>query len=292
MAFMNAILAITQAGDEIILNLPYYFNHEMAIRMAGCLPVGVATDAHYQLDLDAIAWAITPKTRAIVTVSPNNPTGAVYGEDSLRAVNQLCRDRGIYHISDETYEYFTYDPHQHFSPNAIAQSHDYTIALYSLSKAYGFAGWRIGYMVFPAHLLDSIQKIQDTILICPPLASQYAALGAVKTGIAYSQSFLPQLDGVRQALTEDLRSLGVICQVSPSQGAFYLFLNLATELCDLDLVKHLIDDFGVALLPGRTFGMDSGCYLRVAYGAMQIETAREGSQRLVRGLQILLSQGL
>lgn len=290
MAFMNAILAITQAGDEIILNLPYYFNHEMAVRMADCFPVGVATDNDYQLDLAAIAQAITPKTRAIVTVSPNNPTGVVYSEASLRAVNQLCRDRGIYHISDEAYEYFTYDGHRHFSPNAIAQSQEHTIAIYSLSKAYGFAGWRMGYLVAPAHLLEPLKKIQDTILICPPVASQYAALGALKAGVSYSQAFLPQLDQVRQAIRSDLRSLGDLCQFSQAQGAFYLFIKLASNFSDLALVKHLIDDFGVALLPGSTFGMTDGCYLRLAYGALQAETVREGSQRLVQGLRAILSQ--
>ncbi len=118
MGFMNAILAITSPGDEIIIQTPYYFNHEMAIRMAICRPVLVATDENYQLRPKAIAQAITEKTRAVVTISPNNPTGAVYSEEALHEVNQICRDafggsrcdhRGIYHISDEAYEFFTYN---------------------------------------------------------------------------------------------------------------------------------------------------------------------------------------
>lgn len=107
MAFMNAILAITNLGSEVILNTPYYFNHEMAIAMTGCHPVLVETDENYQLQPDAILKAITPKTRAIVTISPNNPTGAVYSPELLREVNDICRQGGIYHISDEAYEYFT-----------------------------------------------------------------------------------------------------------------------------------------------------------------------------------------
>ena len=101
MAFLNAILAIADPGDEILLPLPWYFNQEMAIRMIGCIPVGVPTDDRYQLELDALRAAITPRTRAIVTVSPNNPTGAVYPESDLRAVNALCSEHGLYHISDE-----------------------------------------------------------------------------------------------------------------------------------------------------------------------------------------------
>jgi aspartate/methionine/tyrosine aminotransferase len=109
MAFMNAVLAITDPGDEVILQTPYYFNHEMAIVMAGCQPVLVPTDENYQLRPDAIREGITPRTRAVVTISPNNPTGAVYSEQALREVNAICRDRGICHVHDEAYEYFTYD---------------------------------------------------------------------------------------------------------------------------------------------------------------------------------------
>jgi aspartate/methionine/tyrosine aminotransferase len=168
MGFMNAVLAITSPGDEIILQTPYYFNHEMAIVMASCRPVVVATDENYQLRPDAIAQAITERTRAVVTISPNNPTGAVYPEAALREVNDICRDRGIYHISDETYEYFTYNGVKHTSPGVFPHSQEHTISLYSLSKAYGFASWRIGYMVIPEHLLVPVKKIQDTIVICPP----------------------------------------------------------------------------------------------------------------------------
>ncbi len=95
MAFVNVVLAIANPGDEIILQTPYYFNQEMAITMANCRPVLVATDENYQLRPEAIRQAITEKTRAVVTISPNNPTGAVYSEAALREVNQICRDRGI-----------------------------------------------------------------------------------------------------------------------------------------------------------------------------------------------------
>jgi aspartate/methionine/tyrosine aminotransferase len=121
-AFMNAILAVTDPGDEVILPTPYYFNHEMAIVMAGAQVAAVPTLRDYQLDVRAIANTITPRTRAIVTVSPNNPTGAVYPEEVLRAVNALCRDRAIFHIHDEAYEYFVYGDARHFSPGSIVDA--------------------------------------------------------------------------------------------------------------------------------------------------------------------------
>ncbi|MEC4807071.1 MAG: pyridoxal phosphate-dependent aminotransferase [Jaaginema sp. PMC 1079.18] len=289
MAFMNAVLAIANLGDEIILQTPYYFNHEMAIAIAGCRAVCVATDANYQLRLEAIAAAITPKTRAIVTISPNNPTGAVYSATDLQAVNELCRDRGLYHIHDEAYEYFTYDDVQQVSPASFPGSCNHTISLFSLSKAYGFASWRIGYMVIPQHLLDAVQKIQDTNLICASVISQYAALGALQAGKAYCQQHLSAIASVRQTVLEALQPLANRCLVPATQGAFYLFLKLDTDLAALTVVEHLIRDYRVAVIPGDTFGVTAGCYLRVAYGALQPKTAQEGIERLTQGLKAILA---
>ncbi len=285
MAFMNAVLAITKAEDEIILNTPYYFNHEMAITMANCRPVLVNTDDNYQLDINAISQAITPKTKAIVTISPNNPTGAVYSEDSLKQINNLCRDRSIYHISDEAYEYFTYDGVKHHSVGSLSNSKPHTISLFSLSKAYGFASWRIGYMVVPQHLLMPIQKVQDTNLICPPVVSQYAAMGALETGVSYCRQHLAKIAEVRKIVGEQLSSIPDICSVSPSSGAFYYFLKINTSLNDLELTKRLIEQHKVAVIPGSTFGMNDGCYLRVAYGSLQPSTAEIGIKRLITGLK-------
>ncbi|MCS1411642.1 MAG: Aspartate aminotransferase [Verrucomicrobia subdivision 3 bacterium] len=120
MGFHNAILAIADPGDEILLPSPFYFNHEMAIDMASCIVKVVPTGSNHQLDLSAIESRTTARMRAIVTISPNNPSGAVYPPETLKAVNVLCRERGIYHISDEAYEYFTYEGARHFSPGSLA----------------------------------------------------------------------------------------------------------------------------------------------------------------------------
>lgn len=288
MGFINAILAITSVGDEIIIQSPYYFNHEMAIIMANCRPVIVATDENYQLNIDAIKKAITDKTRAIVTISPNNPTGVVYDSESLREVNELCRQHNIYHISDEAYEYFTYDGVQHCSPAAFPDSSEYTISLFTLSKSYGFASWRIGYMVIPKHLLDSVRKIQDTILICPPVISQYVALGALQVGREYCDNHVRAIAFVRQLVLNELNTAQNLCTISPACGAFYFLLKVDTQIDTMELVAQLIRKYQVAVLPGTTFGMDRGCYLRVAYGALKPETAVAGISRLVKGLKTII----
>ncbi|MGA7932661.1 MAG: pyridoxal phosphate-dependent aminotransferase [Kovacikia sp.] len=288
MGFLNAILAITNPGDEIILQRPYYFNHEMAVAIAGCRPVVVATDDHYQLCPTAIRQAITGRTRAIVTISPNNPTGAVYPETALREVSEICRTHRIYHLHDEAYEYFTYEGVQHFSPASLPDSSDFTIALYSLSKAYGFASWRIGYMVIPAHLLASVIKIQDTNVICPPVVSQYAALGALQAGVDYCRKRLAAIAEVRQLMLHELSQISHLCTVPPTGGAFYFLLKVNTDQPSLQLVERLIREHQVAAIPGSTFGIQEGCYLRVAYGSLQKQAAAEGIGRLVDGLKAIL----
>ena len=288
MAFINALLAIADPGDEIILNVPYYFNHEMAITMANCKPVLVPTDENYQLQPELIAQAITKKTRAVVTISPNNPSGAVYPESALREVNDICRAHEIYHLSDEAYEYFTYDGVKHFSPGSIAGSQESTISLFSLSKAYGFASWRIGFMVIPANLFEAVNKIQDTILICPPVISQFAAVGALQAGRDYCAEKLVQLSEVRELVRYELDQIKEYCIVPPADGAFYFLVRLNAEIKPLSLVERLVREYGVAAIPGNAFGMEDGCYLRIAYGALQKETVAEGIGRLVHGIKNLL----
>jgi len=287
LAFMNAVLAITDPGDEVILPAPYYFNHEMAVTIAGARAVPVPTGADWQLDLPALRQAITPRTRAVVTVSPNNPTGAVYPESALRAVNVLCRNAGVFHIHDEAYEYFVYDDAVQFSPGSIPGAADHTISLYSLSKAYGMASWRIGYMVIPDALWDAVNKIQDTLLIAPPSVSQVAAIEAIRVGRAHAARHLPALDRRRRAVLDALRAPDVPCEIPAAAGAFYFFVRVPTRLEALACCERLIRDHRVAAIPGSAFGDRAGCSIRISYGALDQSAVEEGIRRLIAGLRAL-----
>ena len=287
MAFMHSVLAVTSPGDEVILPVPFYFNHEMAIEMAGCRTVRVPTDERYQLRLDAIEDAITDRTRAIVTVSPNNPSGAVLTDSSLRALNDLCRRRGLFHIADEPYEYFTYAGARHVSPGSFPGAAEHTISIYSLSKAFGFAGWRIGYVVYPEALASGMIKSQDTILICPTIASQRGALAALRVGRAYCEPHVRELASIRDIVVSELSSLGSLATVPAADGAFYCLLRVNAPADPMALAERLIREYQVAVIPGTAFGMTDGCYFRVAYGALQKETVAEGIGRLVRGLRAI-----
>ena len=287
MGFLNALFAITDPGDEVILFSPYYFNHEMAITLVGCRPVCVELDESFQIDLNVLQDHIGPRTRAIVTISPNNPTGAVYSASTLKAINTLCAKNGCYHISDEAYEYFIYDGLDHFSPGSINGAEAHTISLFSLSKSYGFAGWRIGYMAVPSHLADAIDKVQDTNLICPTVASQYAAIGALEAGADYPQMHIDELQEVRDLISKDLHEIEDLCTFSNPQGAFYFLLKINLEMTSIELVETLIKVHRVAVIPGSAFGQNKESYLRIAYGALDKTTVAAGISRLVGGLKAI-----
>jgi aspartate/methionine/tyrosine aminotransferase len=291
MAFLNCLLAVGDPGDEFILPSPYYFNQEMAIRMIGCVPVPVPVNEDWSLNIEALAAAVTPRTRAIVTVSPNNPTGAVYSKMSLTAVNALCAAKDIYHFSDEAYEYFTYDGAEHFSPASLPGAQRHTISFYSMSKNYGMASWRIGYVVFPADLLDAMNKVQDTNLICAPVASQMLALEVLKFGRAWVQPKIDALAVVRKNVYERLKGLGDLVRFPETQGAFYVFLKLPglSEDCDqLAFNRTMAQRHQVVSVPGFTFGLrdtERANYQRLSYGALDAASVAQGVERYVAAVK-------
>ena len=287
MAFSSVVSSIADPGDEVILLTPYYFNHETALHMTNVNAVLVPTLDNYHPDIDAIKHAITPKTKAVVTVSPNNPTGAVYTQDELTAINQLCAQHGIYHINDEAYEDFIHEQNQHFSPASLSNASAHTISLFSFSKAYGFAGWRVGYMLIPQALFNTITKVQDTILISPPIISQYAAVGALQAPADYLLSRLAEISRSREVCLRMLEPLEAFSQTAISEGAFYIFVKLKTNTDDVTIAKRLIAEHGVATIPGSAFGIVQGSYLRISYGALTGNAVEEGINKLAAGLQEL-----
>jgi aspartate/methionine/tyrosine aminotransferase len=193
----------------------------------------------------------------------------------------------VFHVHDEAYEYFTYDGVPHFSPGSIPGAAAHTISLYSLSKTYGMASWRVGYMVIPDALWDAVNKIQDTLLICTPTVSQYAALAALKVGRAYVRPHLDALAATRKHVYDALTDPTVPCEAPPSDGAFYFFLRVRTPLDAMTLCERLIREHRVAVIPGSAFGNSDECAARISYGALDGSTVAEGVDRLVRGLRAL-----
>lgn len=291
MAFLNCILAVADPGDEFILPKPFYFNQEMAVRMCGCIPVPVDVNDDWSLNVDALAAAITARTRAIITVSPNNPTGAVYSQASLTAVNALCAEKGIYHFSDEAYEYFTYDGVQHFSPASLPGAHKHTLSFYSMSKNYGMASWRVGYVVFPSDLFDAMNKVQDTNLICAPVPSQLLALEVLKFGREWVQPKIESLAAVRKNVYDALGTLGDLVQFPQTQGAFYVLMKLPGlpgEQDPLAFNRAMAQNHKVVSIPGFAFGLmdtQEANYQRLSYGALEPASVSQGVERYVAAVK-------
>ena len=232
MAFMHAVLAITAPGDEVILPVPFYFNHEMAIQMAGCTRGPRADRRALSAAARRASRARSPTARARSSpISPNNPSGAVFSEASLRAVNALCRERGLYHIADESYEYFTYGAARHVSPGSFAGAAAHTISMYSLSKAYGFAGWRIGYMVYPgAARRGDDRRARTRSSICPTIASQVARDRGARGRPRVLRAARPRArrDPRHRRLASCRRS-APLASVPAADGAFYCLLKVNTD---------------------------------------------------------------
>jgi aspartate/methionine/tyrosine aminotransferase len=285
-AFVNAIMAITKPQDEIILLSPYYFNQKMAIQLAECKPVTVPTKENYQPDIKEIFKKYNKKTRAIITVSPNNPTGAVYSKENLKKINDFCQEKEIFHISDEAYENFTYNNKKHVSPASFHKKNKFTISIFSFSKTFGMAGFRVGYMVFPEEIKDEILKIQDTTSICPSTISQVAALEALKNNIDYPEQFLEQIKETRNIFIKNLKENPKI-DFPVTYGGFYFLLKLDTNKKSWDISKKLIEKYRVITIPGCVFGSIKPA-IRISYGNLTSEDAKKGVERLNKGLLEIL----
>jgi aspartate/methionine/tyrosine aminotransferase len=294
MAFAALAQVICDPGSEVILPLPSYFNHAMAVRLAGGVPVGV--EAGPWPDPEVIAAAITPRSRAIVTISPNNPSGVVIPEAVLRAINHLCAERGLLHISDEAYGPFVYGENRHFSPGSLRGAAAHTATLHSLSKSHGMAGWRMGWATVPEGLGPALAKVLDTLQICPTLIGQRAATAALATDPAWVRervaTLAPRRDQMLAAVALwEGEGLPVRLWAAP-EGAFYGLLVVEGRRVgdppDSDrLMEELVLADGVATVSGRAFGLDipGAAVLRLSYGMLEGPPLAEALERLGAGLR-------
>jgi len=234
---------------------------------------------------EQLAAAITPRTRAIVTISPNNPSGAVLPPPVLAAINRLCAQRGLLHICDEAYALFGHGETPVWSPGSQPASGSHTITLGSLSKSHGMAGWRVGWAVVPEALVPELAKVQDTILICPPRLIQRVAIAALQAGPDWCRQQIAGLGERRRLVLSQLQPAGdAPWQVlGPADGAFYVLLRLACNRHPDAVMAELIRRHGLALVSGSSFGLP-GCHLRLSYGMLESSALVEALRRLVAGL--------
>lgn len=255
-AFTAVMDTLTTDGDEVILPLPYYFNHRMWLDMSGVRTVGLKTRAGLIPDAADAADLITAKTRAIVLVSPNNPGGVEYPAETLRGFYDLCKARGIALIVDETYRDFdsrTGAPHDLFTD---ADWSDTLIQLYSFSKAYRLTGHRVGAMVANPARLAEVEKFLDTVAICPNQLGQQAALWGMRNLQQWLAGERAEILDRRAAIEENFPRLAAKGWRLLGCGAYFAYVEHPFDLSSDALAKRLVAEAGILLLPGTMFMPD------------------------------------
>lgn len=256
-------------GDEVIVTDPGFVSHISQIRFNGGTPVywKMREDRNWEPDIAELTGLIGPRTKAIVLVTPSNPTGCILSEAILRAVAALARDHGFLVILDDPYSHFTYENRASFFNLASLPEYVDTIAyLFTFSKCYAMSGWRAGYMVMPAALRAEIVKIHDLTMICTPRVSQIAALAALQGDQSHLIEFERILDRRRQLICERLDRLDHVFQYVRPQGAYYVFPRVIdAHAGDVSFAHTLLDEAHVAVTPGSAFGPVGENHVRMAF---------------------------
>jgi aspartate aminotransferase/aminotransferase len=232
--------------------------------MAGARVVYVSTLPSFQPDLKAMEAAITHKTKIVVINSPNNPSGAVYPESTLRAIAAIAEKHNLLIVSDEIYEHFVYDV-KHFSIGSIYPN---TITMNGFSKEYAMTGWRIGYITGPQEIIDAINELQQYIVMSTSSIAQHAAVAALKSN---PPNIVGKYRHKRDIIVEQLSKAGF--SIQGAQGAFFVFLKAPDDLTDTEFVDRATEH-GLIIVPGRAFSQLHG-YVRISYGA-KLESVEKG----------------
>ncbi|MEK7709647.1 MAG: pyridoxal phosphate-dependent aminotransferase, partial [candidate division NC10 bacterium] len=294
-ALYNAVVALLNPGDEVLIPAPYWVSYPEQVKLVDGVPVAVPTEEAqgFQVDPDRLAAAITPRTRAVVINSPNNPTGAVFSPAALRAVGELAVKHDLLVISDECYEALTYEG-RHVSIASLApEVKARTLVVNTCSKAYAMTGWRIGYAAGPRHLIKAMGDVQSQVTSNPSSIAQWAAVEALTGPQDDVAKMAGEFDQRRRVMIPGLRAIpGVRC-VTPG-GAFYAFPNVAGLFGkrwqgkplqgSADVTAFLLEVARVAVVPGLDFGSDS--HIRLSY-ATGLDTIQEGLSRMDKAVRSL-----
>jgi aspartate aminotransferase len=284
-AIFNAVNALIEPGDEVLIPAPYWVSFPDIVKYAGGRPVFVSTEPAdgFRLRAAQVETAIGPRTKMLIVNSPNNPTGAVLSEDEFARIYEVCKRRGVWLLSDECYSHFAYEPAKPYSVAGIADSKPHIIIVGSLSKTFAMTGWRIGYALAPQPLVEAMLKLQSQSTSNPTSIAQYAALEALRGPMDSVAAMLAEYARRRARILEGLRAIPGI-QCGAPEGAFYVFPNVTAKLCDgaadsAALARQLLEREHVVVVAGEAFGAPG--FLRFSY-ATSMERIEEGLKRLQR----------
>jgi aminotransferase len=252
-AMASALLALVDPGDEVIVFEPFYENYGPDAILCGAVPVHVPLPAEGPLDLDRLAAAFSPRTRAIVVNTPSNPTGRVLGRRELEGIAALCLRHGAYAVTDEIYEHIVYEG-AHLPIATLPGMRERTVTISGLSKTFAITGWRIGTVVAPPPLTAAIRKVHDFLTVGAPAPLQEAAAVALEQlGRDYYADMAAAYRGRRDLLVGALHEAGFRCRAP--EGAYYVLADYSarSELDDAAFARELVVKHGVATVPASSF---------------------------------------
>jgi len=264
-----SVMALVDPGDEVIFPSPTYSTHirQVVITCGKPVIVPLLEEEGFRLDIEGIKNAITPKTKAIMYCSPSNPTGTVFSEKQLRQLAEIALDNNLTIITDEAYEYFTFDGHKHFSVASIPEMKKNVISCFTFTKTYAMTGWRIGYLYADEEFIPQINKAHIPLAICAPVVSQYAALAALKGPQDCVDKFREHYLNARNLMCERLDRLNSVFEYQKPGGSYLMFPKIllkegedSTSFC-----KKLLKEARVSTTPGIAFGPTGQSHLRMSF---------------------------
>jgi len=297
-SLFNSLFVLLSEGDEVIIPSPYWLTYPELVRLSGGVSVFIKTQAKngFKVTPDELKKVITPKTKAFILNSPNNPTGAVYTKEELEALGKVLVENGIFIISDEIYEKLIYGS-EHFSIASLSKElYDSTIVINGMSKSYSMTGWRIGYLAAPKEIAKAINAVQSHATSNPNTIAQYASLEALinPQGKIFLNNMVKIFNERRKYMVERINKIKGVSCITPG-GAFYVMLDISilkgkkykdnVMKGSIDIAEKMLD-FGVAAVPGIAFGTDD--YLRLSY-AISLEDIKEGLNRIEKFVNIVVN---
>ena len=285
---VDAVLrAILNPGDEIIVVQPCYVNYTPLAELcqAKIVPLDSSVNGYYPT-ADQIKSLITPKTKAVMMCSPNNPTGTMIPRAELEKIAEVVKENQIWCISDEIYCELAYDGFEHVSIGSFPGMKDYTIILNGFSKSFAMTGWRIGYIAAPAEILAQIVKLHGYNTICAPIFSQYGAVEGLKNCFKAVEKMRVSYQQRRNYMYKAFTDMGL--PVPEPTGAFYMFPDISsTGLSDEEFATQLFQKYNVAVVPGSVFGLGGQGHIRCCYATAidKIKIAMERIAEFVKELK-------
>ena len=284
-----ALRALIDPGDEIVYPEPCFVSYQPCILLSDGVPVPIelSAETEFRLTPEKLERAITPRTKALLISYPSNPTGAIMERADLEKIAEVVRRYDIMVITDEIYSELSYREN-HVSIANMSGMQERTILINGFSKAYAMTGWRLGYALAPAHIMEYMLKIHQFAIMSAPTISQYAAVAALRDGDRDIEMMKESYDQRRRFLMEAFREMGLPC-FEPF-GAFYVFPDISEfGMTSEDFCTALLKAENVAVVPGSAFGSCGDDHVRISY-AYSVDTLKEAMRRLARFIGDLRSR--